>query len=143
MPLKGEGLREMVHLQRKMNQLFEEMLQPGQTPQAMPEYTWAPPADVFEDKKSYFVELELPGVWIEDVNVVCEGNILRVSGERRPALELTRESVQRMERYFGPFLREFAFPEPIDADHVSASLKDGVLVVSVARKGRARSVKVK
>ena len=140
---KQEGLREMVQLQRRMNQLFEEMLRPGQAHQSVPAYNWTPPADVYEDGRSYYVELELPGVSIEEVQVACEGSVLRVAGTRKPGIELTRETVQRMERTFGPFAREFAFPEDLDPGRVKAELKDGVLLIEVARKAARRTIKVR
>jgi HSP20 family protein len=142
MSAKAESLRELVQLQRKMNQLFDEMLQPDRPHHAGPEYSWVPAADVYEDAGHYHVELELPGVQIADVDLVCEGNLLRVTGERKPLMELTRESVQRMERYLGPFGREFSFPEALDPAHVEARLQDGVLSVKISKRER-RAVKVK
>ncbi len=142
MTVQGESLREMVQLQRKMNQLFEEMLQPDRPRPAYPDYTWVPAADVFEDLESFFVELELPGVQLSDVELVCEGNVLRVLGERKPVLELTRKSVQRMERYLGSFGREFSFPEGLDSTHVEARILDGVLFVRIPKKQR-RTIQVK
>ncbi len=142
MGAKAESLRELVQLQRKMNQLFEEMLQPDRQHHAAPDYAWVPAADVYEDAGHYHVELELPGVAISDVDLVCEDNVLRVAGERKPLMELTRESVQRMERYVGPFGREFSFPEALDPAHVEARLQDGVLSVRISKRER-RSVKVK
>jgi HSP20 family protein len=143
MALKQEGLREMVQLQRRMNQLFEEMLRPGQAHSSVPTYSWTPPADVYEDGRSYYVELELPGISIEEVQVTCDGSTLKVAGNRKPGIELSRETVQRMERTFGPFSREFTFPEDLDPERVKANLKDGVLVIEVARKSRRRTIKVK
>lgn len=142
MPIRGESLRELVYLRRRMNQLFDEMLQPDKTPQTLPDYTWTPAADVFEDEIGYFAEVELPGVTISDVEVTAEGNLLRISGERRPQKELTREGVQRMERYFGRFLREFSFPEPLDSERIQASLSDGLLVIKIPKNGGKRSIRV-
>jgi HSP20 family protein len=143
MTSRNEWLREMSNLQRRMNQLFEGMLQPDQTPQALPEYNWTPQADVYEDDQNFYVEVELPGVQIEEVEVTCEGNVLRVKGQRKPLVELTRESVQRIERYFGPFLREFTFPEPLDTENITASLKAGVLMLTIPRTDQRRSIRVK
>ena len=139
---KGESMRELVQLQKKMNQLFEEMLQPGRPHEALPEYRWVPAADVYEDRRHYFVELEVPGVQIDDVDLTCEGNNLRVAGERKPVMELTRESVHRMERYIGPFGREFTFPEPLDPSKVEAHMEAGVLSVKIPKRHH-RSIKVK
>ncbi|OYW06177.1 MAG: hypothetical protein B7X11_01260 [Acidobacteria bacterium 37-65-4] len=142
MTVKGESLRELVQIQRKMNQLFEEMLQPDRPRPASPEYTWVPAADVFEDAESFFVELELPGIQLSDVELACEDNILRVLGERKPLMELTRQSVQRMERYLGPFGREFSFPEALDATRVEARLQDGVLFVKIPKR-QSQTLRVK
>jgi HSP20 family protein len=142
MPLRNESLRELAHLKRRMNQLFDEMLQPDQAPQSMPEFTWSPFADAYEDERDFFVEIELPGVTIESVEVTVTGNLLRVSGERRPQREHTKENVHRIERYFGRFLREFAFPERLDPERVEASLRDGILLVKMPRGGSRRSVTV-
>ncbi len=142
MSAKGESMRELVQLQKKMNHLFEEMLQPGRPHEAFPEYQWVPAADVYEDRGHYFIELELPGVLIEDVELTCEANVLRVSGERKPVMELTRESVHRMERYLGPFGREFTFPEALDPTRVEAHMEAGVLSVKIPKRHH-RSIKVK
>jgi HSP20 family protein len=142
MPLRGESLRELVHLKRRMNQLFDEMLLPDQTPQVLPEFAWTPVADVYEDEAHYYTEVELPGVSIQDVEVTADQGLLKVSGERKPQKEMTREGVQRMERYFGRFLREFAFPEPLDSDKVHASLADGLLLIKIPKRNIRRSVRV-
>ena len=142
MPLRGESLRELVHLKRRMNQLFDEMLQPDQTPQVLPEFAWTPVADVYEDEDHYYTEVELPGVSIQDVEVTADQGLLKVSGERKPQKELTREGVQRMERYFGRFLREFSFPEPLDSDKVHASLTDGLLLIKIPKRNIRLSVRV-
>jgi HSP20 family protein len=142
MPARGESLRELVYLRRRMNQLFDEMLQPDQPPQALPEYTWTPSADVYEDESAYYAEIELPGVAIEAVALTVEGSLLRVAGERVPQKEMTREGVQRMERYFGRFLREFSFPEVLDSEKVDASLTDGLLLIKIPKKVSRRSIRV-
>ena len=142
MPLRGESLRELVHLKRRMNQLFDEMLQPDQTPQALPEFAWTPVADVYEGDTSYYAEVELPGVSIKDVEVTADQGLLKITGERKPQKELTREGVQRMERYFGRFLREFSFPEPLESEKIEASLADGLLMIKIPKRKVRRSVRV-
>jgi len=138
MPLKGESLRELGHLQRRINLMFQEMLQPEVGHAALPAYTWAPATDVSEDEAHYFVDVELPGVSLSDITVTCHGSSLKVSGERRSSRELSPKSVQRVERYFGPFLREIAFPTPVVAAKVSAALADGLLSLTVPKKPAGR-----
>lgn len=143
MTLKGESLRELMQLQRKINVMFEEMLQPQGTASPLPAYTWAPIADVYEDEKHYFVEMEIPGVTIDEISVTCESNVLTIQGERKPERTRSRENVQRVERYFGPFLRELAFPAPVDASKIKASLGGGLLSLTLPKKEHKRRIHVR
>ena len=117
------------------------MIQPAAAPSA--EVSWIPCADVYEDSSNYFVEIELPGVSIEDVEVVCKDNILRISGERKASEDALRQGMQRIERYSGPFLREFSFPGAIDETGVKTSLMGGLLVLSIPREKSRKSIAVK
>ncbi|MEW5765649.1 MAG: Hsp20/alpha crystallin family protein [Acidobacteriota bacterium] len=143
MPSKGDPLRELLNLQRRVNRLFEEIIQPERSSSPLQDFTWIPPADVYEDAARYVVEVEIPGVPIEDIEVTAEGRLLRVAGERRASQGEDQECVQRMERYFGPFLREFSFPDEIDAGAVEAALKDGLLTIVLPRKNTRKSIRVK
>ena len=83
---------------------------------------------------AYFIDVELPGVALDQISVTCHEGTLRIAGERRPSRELSPDSVQRVERYFGPFLREVSFPGPVDPKGVEAQLADGLLRLTVPKK---------
>ena len=142
MPVRGESFREMVHLQRRLNALFEEMLQPGATPAHVPEYTWSPATDITEDDKGFFVEVELPGVRIEDVEVTSEEDMVRIRGRRESSREMTRETVQRIERFFGPFERSFQFPSPINGSKIQARLENGILLLRIPKRTHRRKIPI-
>jgi HSP20 family protein len=143
MVMKGESLRELVHLKQRMNTLFQEMLQPGNDRAPEPVYTWTPVTDICEDEEAYHLEVEIPGVPLEEIQVTCLGNNLTVSGERRILKEITKETVQRMERYFGPFHRELTFPVAVDGDRIEAQYKQGVLTLRVPKKATRRKIEVR
>jgi HSP20 family protein len=140
---RADSLRELLHLQRRMNRLFQEMIQPAGVSPSLPDLAWVPSADVYEDSQAYYVEVELSGVALENVEVTAKENVLRVSGQRHPAPGEARKGVHRMERYFGPFLREFSFPEVIDTARVEAELNAGILHLRIPRKGARRSIEVR
>lgn len=142
MPVKGESFREMVHLQRRLNSLFEEMLQPGTTPATVPEYTWSPATDIYEDERAYYMDVELPGVRLEDVDVTSEEDVVRIRGRRESSREMTRETVQRIERFFGPFERSFQFPSPVYGGKIEARLDDGVLALVIPKRGQRRKIRI-
>jgi HSP20 family protein len=142
MSVRGESFREMVHLQKRLNSLFEEMLQPGASQAPIPEYTWSPATDIFEDEHDFYLEMELPGVRLDDVEVTSEEDMVRIRGRRESLREMTRETVQRIERFFGPFERSFQFPRPISGSKVTARLEGGILSLKIPKRATRRRIPV-
>src|ERR1700674_3668797 len=92
--------------------------------------SWVPPADVFEDRDSVKIMVELPGVPAEDVKISLENNILTIRGEKKQQKEETNERVHRYERSYGLFERSFALPDSVDPDRVKAKYANGILTRS-------------
>jgi HSP20 family protein len=92
---------------------------------------WLPAADVSETDAAYVVEIELPGVHREDVDVELDGNELVVTGEVK---EKKREGLlRRRTRRIGNFEYRVTLPGDFRADDVEASLAHGVLTVQVPK----------
>ena len=84
--------------------------------------------DVLETADRYVVTAELPGLRREDIDIhVVEGR-LTITGTR-PEQRQPYEQYHRVERGHGSFSRSFQLPVPVDAEQVSADLRDGVLTV--------------
>jgi HSP20 family protein len=105
-------------------------------------------ADVHADGEQYVIEVDLPGVQPGELDVFAQGNAIVVEGtkeERRPP-RAERPAYERAERDYGPFRRAFPMPGPADMSRVQASLRRGVLRVTVPRivdrRGRQRRVRV-
>ena len=92
-----------------------------------------PALDVFENSKELCIEVEIPGIHPEEVNVEIIGRLLRISGMKQDPLENKGIRYVRMERSFGRFSRELEIPERFDLDKVDAKFADGVLIVKIAR----------
>ena len=93
--------------------------------------------DIVEDEKGYTVKAELPDVKKEDVHVSVENGVLTLTGERKFEKEEKNRKYHRSERAYGKFARSFSLPMNIDPQKVSASYKDGVLNISVAKSEKA------
>ncbi len=106
---------------------------------------WLPAIDVRESNDAYRVDVELPAVAPEDVEVSCKDGLLTISGERRHERENGDERVHRSERRFGRFARSFRLPDDADRDSIEATAAQGVVTISVAKRenARARSIEVK
>ena len=106
---------------------------------------WLPAIDVRESNDAYRVDVELPAVAPEDVEVSCKDGLLTISGERKHERENSDERVHRSERLFGRFARSFRLPDDADQDSIEATAAQGVVTISVAKRenARARSIEVK
>lgn len=90
---------------------------------------WSPPVDVLETSEHYMITAELPGLRREDLQIRVSDGWLTLSGVRRER-DLPCEQYHRVERGHGTFSRAFQLPMPIDADHITADLREGVLTVT-------------
>ena len=89
---------------------------------------WIPPIDVHETVDEYVIIAEVPGLGRDDVQIQVRDGQVQISGQRpRPAIPC--EQYHRVERGHGTFSRTFTLPLPVDAEHVTADLRDGVLTI--------------
>jgi HSP20 family protein len=85
--------------------------------------------DVFETPDRYVVMVELPGLTQDDVQLQHHEGRLTISGVRRER-ESPCEQFHRIERGHGSFSRTFQLPVPVEAERITADLRDGVLTVT-------------
>ena len=95
---------------------------------------FTPSFDVKETKDSYVVEVDLPGVKEEDVEIQLTGNVLQISGRREDERREEGDQWFVSERSYGQFTRSFSLPEGADAEHVKADMKSGVLTVQIPKR---------
>ena len=98
------------------------------------------PASVWEDEGSYHVELDVPGVVRDHVELTYEKGTLRITTER-PAPEETRNGLVD-ERRYGKVTRTVTLPESIDPESIAAELTNGVLHVTVSKKPEAQPKRI-
>jgi HSP20 family protein len=105
-------------------------------------------ADMLTDGDCYLLEIELPGVRPDDVELYALGDALVLEGKKEPSRPPSgaRPAYERAERDYGRFRRIFDLPGPADLSQTSAQLYNGVLTISVPRivdrRGRPRPIKV-
>lgn len=93
-------------------------------------------ADVEETDDEFVVELDLPGVKRDDVDVEVRENQVRVAGEIK---ERERTGLlHRRSRPVGRFDYLVAVPGEVDPDRVEAALADGVLTIHLGKAARSR-----
>ncbi|GAA3828429.1 Hsp20/alpha crystallin family protein [Streptomyces phyllanthi] len=110
---------------------------------AAPVVAWTPSADVTESDDAFQVELELPGVKSNDVDIEASGHELVVTGEIK---EKERKGVlRRSTRRTGSFEYRLRLPGEVDTDKITADMKDGVLTITVpkAEVAKPRHIEIK
>ena len=96
--------------------------------------SWTPAADVWETAEAYRIDLEIPSVPADAVDVAVEDGVLIMSGERNRTERAEGERNHRLERRAGRFSRRFKLPEDADAEAISARVVNGVLEVTVNKQ---------
>lgn len=92
---------------------------------------FTPLADIEETPEAYVVEVEVPGVRREDMDIEIAGRRVWVRGERK---EKERVGIlRRRERTVGRFSCEVMLPGDVDEDGVEAHLEGGVLTLRLPK----------
>jgi HSP20 family protein len=95
---------------------------------------FAPRSEASALEGHYEINVELPGVKGEDVDVSMQDNSLVVRGEKRSERQETGQSYYFSEREYGAFQRAFRLPPDADGDNIDAQFSDGVLRLKIAKQ---------
>jgi len=104
---------------------------------------FVPAINTREGEYAYHVEVDLPGVNKDEIEIKVEDNTLVISGERKVKEEVKEEDYYKVESRFGSFTRSFTLPEDVDVENIHAESTDGVLEVVVPKLESAKIDKVK
>jgi HSP20 family protein len=108
---------------------------------------FVPRADAAATHDFYEINMELPGVSADDIDISLHEDHLTIKGEKRYQHEEKGRSYYFSEREYGAFQRSFRLPADAAAEKITADFKDGVLIVRVPKVGpspdRAKQIKIR
>jgi HSP20 family protein len=121
---------------RELDRLTQQVLGTATRPAAMP-------MDAFRDGDTFVVELDLPGVDPESIDLDVERNVLTVRAERRPSAGEDAEALIA-ERPAGSFSRQLFLGETLDTERIDAAYDAGVLRlrIPVAEQAKPRKITI-
>ncbi len=97
---------------------------------------------IFEDTtrrdRNLYVEVELPGLKMSDLELLVSGGELTIKGQRKEECEGEDVTYHRRERGTGEFTRVVRLPVPVEADKVEGAFKAGVLTITLPKSESAR-----
>ncbi len=95
-----------------------------------------PAANIAEEKDRYLVELAIPGLAKEDINLNVEKNVLTVSANKEVAIKEGERVVRNEFNYFD-FKRTFRLPKTIDTTKIEGKMENGILEITLPKKEEA------
>jgi HSP20 family protein len=119
-----------------MQDLMEQMWSPG-----LGVGDFAPGGELRETDDAFTLELDLPGVDKKDITIDFSGRRLSVRGTKSTEKE-GQGTLRHTTRTSGSFTYEAILPVPVDEASVTASLADGVLLVTMPKATEAKSTHV-
>ena len=136
---RWDPFQEVVTLREAVNRLFEESFVPT-TP--FRNGGFVPALDLSETADAYHVELAVPGMKAEDLNVTLENGTLTISGEVKQSSETQERNFHRIERRYGRFSRSVTLPSTVRADGIEAKLENGILYLNIPKAEEVKPRKI-
>lgn len=107
--------------------------------------SWVPELDAWETEAEYVVQLDLPGVNPEKVDINFEKNTLSIRGERERGIVAPEKGELRVffaERDWGTFTRSLRFPQHVAGENITATFDAGVLTIRIPKTEAAKPRKI-
>ena len=133
MPWTGMG-----RVQREMDRLFDRIAE-VQREQCPALGDWVPSLDLAESENDLIATLEVPGLERQDIELSLQDGLLTIKGEKRQEQQMRYHHVERV---YGAFLRSVRLPVPVDAAKVTATVKNGLLTVTLLKRSAARGANI-
>jgi len=140
---QGEEISPFLTLHREMNRLFDDVfnrLDPGVPSLLARSPSWSggswPSLEVNASDNEVRISAELPGMEEKDVEVLVDGDVLTIRGEKKSEAEGQGRRIS--EWYYGRFERSIGLPFEVEDDKAEASFKNGVLTVTLPKSAKAQ-----
>ena len=99
--------------------------------------------DVYQTKENVVIKAPIAGVKADDIDISVSEDVVTLRGERVEEREVDREHYYVQECYWGSFSRSVILPTSTVAEKAQASLKDGVLTITIPKVAQDKVKKIK
>jgi len=123
---------DLYRLNREMNRVLSG---------SRAEYGYWPETNVYVNENEYMVAARIPGVQKNDISISIKDNSLKISGEKKNPVN-QEINYHLKERKMGKFERNFLLDEKVDAEKITAEIKNGILLVKVPKSPETKPVKI-
>ena len=125
---RWEPFNDMLKLNTVMDQLFNNAVVP-----AFGRSSQTPPIDVIENEDAFTVQVLVPGINPNDLDITVNDQTLTIRGEWKQSELPEGTTFHLRERSTGRFERTIQFPLPLNADAVQAQYEHGILALTLPK----------
>lgn len=100
--------------------------------------------DVYQTEEELVIQSAIAGIKPEEIDILIEGDVITLRGRREKPLNEQGDYFTQ-ECYWGPFSREIILPVEIDPGHITATMKEGILIIRMPKilRDKKRKIAVK
>ncbi len=125
-------------LRREIDRLFEDAFGRGDGGT-----TWTPAVDIRENQNELRLDVELPGLNPDEVEITAENGVLTITGEKQTERKEGDDSRYHVvERAYGAFTRSFQLPQGLDESRIEATFNNGILSIHIPKSALPQPKKI-
>lgn len=98
--------------------------------------------DVYQTESDLVIKSTVAGISSGDIDITITNDMLTVKGARSRDEEVRPEDYYYQECYWGPFSRSVILPADVEADHIKATLKNGILTIRLPKSEKVKTKKI-
>ncbi|MFA6493380.1 MAG: Hsp20/alpha crystallin family protein [Patescibacteria group bacterium] len=108
----------------------------------MEDYEGQLAVDVLQTEDDIVIKAPIAGVKPEDLELSITDEVVTIKGERKEQEEIKRENYLAQECYWGAFARSYVLPMPVTSEKAQASLKNGILTITIPKQEKTKAKKI-
>ncbi|MFH1575670.1 MAG: Hsp20/alpha crystallin family protein [Candidatus Nealsonbacteria bacterium] len=98
--------------------------------------------DVYETEDDIVVQSTIGGIKAEDLDIAIEDDMVTIRGTRENKVEKEGKKYFYQECYWGSFVRKVILPEEVDAGKAKATIKEGIMTLTIPKIHRKTKKKI-
>jgi HSP20 family protein len=138
--IRWQPFQEIEYLQRDMNRLFERL---STADSDGGRSAFVPAAEIHEMPDAVQLNIEVPGMSADDLDIQVTADAVSISGERKEQSKTEEKGMMRTEFRYGRFQRVIPLPIRIQNTNVQAEYKDGILKLTLPKAEEEKNKVVK
>lgn len=95
--------------------------------------------DAYQDNDNIVIKAPIAGVNVTDLEISITEEVVTIKGTRQNEGEVNRDDYLIQECYWGTFSRSYILPVSVDASKAEASMKNGILTISIPKQEKTKT----